>query len=148
MSIWESRESTRTCGTCGRECLPDGDCYGCEADRQRGLATALAEASNMWRAQAEALAEFLREFHLCNNTKQCRGCAVLARLPADALAERRAVERCADLLGRFRARWPQPIPVDAPGERTHSRVLSVQDLREIDAALDAARKRANNAVPM
>ena len=22
-----------TCGTCGRDTLPDGDCYGCEADR-------------------------------------------------------------------------------------------------------------------
>lgn len=26
---------TITCGTCVRDCLPDGDCYGCEVDRLR-----------------------------------------------------------------------------------------------------------------
>lgn len=30
----EKEDKMNTCGTCGRETLPDGDCYGCEADRK------------------------------------------------------------------------------------------------------------------
>lgn len=145
------------CGTCGRDCLDDGDCYGCEADRARiaeclalaglqniyriltdqtcdpavalalataaaresvedcarwkaqadalaweanmwrGRAEALAEASNMWRAQAEALAGALANasYRLdahedINDNTDLR--AAVARLPADALAERLVLE--------------------------------------------------------
>ena len=33
------------CGNCGRECIPDGDCYGCEVDRLRPVYDAAVE----WR---------------------------------------------------------------------------------------------------
>jgi hypothetical protein len=31
------------CGTCGRETLPDGDCYGCECDRLRVTSRRVAQ---------------------------------------------------------------------------------------------------------
>ena len=41
--------SSPTCGTCGRDCLPDGDCYGCEADRWIAKAAALEAGCATWR---------------------------------------------------------------------------------------------------
>jgi hypothetical protein len=75
------------CGTCGRETLPDGDCYGCECDRLRATSRRVAqilidavgsdgtmnvEVVALWRAVArtaelEAENERLQE---CNTTVQ------------------------------------------------------------------------------
>lgn len=64
-----------------------------------------------WRARAEALAEVIEETLIFAETlagwddvdrsaaRKVR--AVIARLPAQALAERRALERCADVLRAF-----------------------------------------------
>jgi len=107
---------TAPCGTCGRDCLPDGDCYGCEADRHLHLCAQAIRERDEWRAHAEALAARLEhailwadkdtgKAHtaLCatwdrNGGRECtcwlgQGRAALARFPAQALAERRALEQ-------------------------------------------------------
>ena len=89
--------SLPTCGTCGRACLPDGDCYGCEADRWIARAAAIDVERTTWRAQAEALAGALvkcaelfetirQETRASTWIESRKGCTIcekaLARLPA------------------------------------------------------------------
>jgi hypothetical protein len=95
------------CGTCGRETLPDGDCYGCECDRLRATSRRVAqilidavgsdgtmnvEVVALWRAVArtaelEAENERLQE---CNTTVQASWHRQVRRVEAqrdEALAE-------------------------------------------------------------
>jgi len=100
-----------TCGTCGRACLPDVPCYGCEADRHLHLLAQAIRERDEGRAQAEALAEILNRmkdlalgYTLGSEEREMRdeAIALLARLPAQALAERRALEAVAKELRRIR----------------------------------------------
>src|SRR3990167_6305653 len=88
-----------TCGTCGRACLPDVPCYGCEADRHLHLLAQAIRERDEGRAQAEALGDTL-----CSEEREMRdeAIALLARLHAQALAERRALEAVAKELRRIR----------------------------------------------
>ena len=64
-----------------------------------------------------------------------RHAAITAR---DRLAREAAALRGA--LEQIRQHWPAIIPVEAPPEREHPRVLTVRDLRLVDAALAPARE--------
>ena len=62
--------------------------------------------------------------HDCTGFEDCATCAWRAR--AEALA---------GVLRSVRSHWPDVLPADAPLDRTHPRVLTVAEIRCIDAAL-------------
>lgn len=124
---------THRCGTCGRDSLPDGDCHGCEAAGLKAEVTT-------WRAHVGALAGALDELLQAyrdapfNVARQAR--AALARLPAQALAERQALEACGVELKRIRdaTRYLHVHPVINDEPRPSC------SLCDTVAVLDAARR--------
>jgi hypothetical protein len=105
-------QEERECGTCGRTTLPDGDCYGCEADRMlvevehaettAGQMFRLKEAEREIRERFEAENAKLREV-LSALTEAADGLAT--GLPSGPRqrwqsAVREAVAKAREVLGR------------------------------------------------
>jgi len=81
------------CGVCGRDCLPDGDCYGCEADRlTRLLAVTVTDLQARTAERDEARTEYESLHALCDQFTDQLAATVAERDEARAALRNMTIE--------------------------------------------------------